>query len=167
MVSHALVHRIAAGDPLILGAPSGPMTADLSSSRDILCLAGGTGLAPIKAIVEAVVEAVATRPPGGRRREIALYAGARQHSDLYDLDDLRELELGYPWLQVIPAVSDEPAHDVMHGTVPELAAKASWQGRDIYVSGPDEMIVKTVRVLKELGAPSELIHYDRPCEGLA
>jgi NAD(P)H-flavin reductase/hemoglobin-like flavoprotein len=167
MVSHALVHRIAAGDPLILGAPSGPMTADLSSPRDILCLAGGTGLAPIKAIVEAVVEGVATRPPGGRRREIALYVGARHHSDLYDLDDLRELELGYPWLQVIPAVSDEPAHDVMHGTVPELAAKASWQGRDIYISGPDEMIVKTVRVLSELGAPGELIHYDMPCEGLA
>jgi NAD(P)H-flavin reductase len=50
--------------------------------------------------------------------------------------------------------------------VPELAAKASWAGRDIYISGPDEMIVKTVRVLKELGAPGELLHYDMPCEGL-
>lgn len=162
MVSHALVHRITAGDPLILGAPSGPMTADPSSTRDMLCLAGGTGLAPVKAIVEAI----ATRPPSGRRREIALYFGARRHGDLYDLADLRELELGYPWLQVIPAVSDEPAHDVMHGTVPELAAKASWAGRDIYISGPDEMIVKTVRVLTDLGAPRELIHYDMPCERL-
>jgi NAD(P)H-flavin reductase/hemoglobin-like flavoprotein len=162
MVSHALVHRVVAGDPLILGAPSGPMTADLSSSRNMLCLAGSTGLAPIKAIVEAV----ASRPPSGRRREIALYFGARHHRDLYDLDDLRELELGYPWLQVIPAVSDEPARDVMHGTVPGLAAEASWAGRDIYISGPDEMIVKTVRVLKDLGAPGELIHYDMPCEGL-
>jgi NAD(P)H-flavin reductase len=128
----------------------------------MLCLAGGTGLAPVKAIVEAI----ATRPPGGRRREIALYFGARRHGDLYDLADLRELELGYPWLQVIPAVSDEPAHDVMHGTVPELAAKASWAGRDIYISGPDEMIVKTVRVLTDVGAPRELIHYDMPCEAL-
>ena len=30
------------------------------------------------------------------------------------------MELIYPWLQVIPAVSDEPAHDhdIMHGTIP-------------------------------------------------
>ena len=40
-----------------------------------------------------------------------LYYGARWHQDLYDLPALREMELIYPWLQVIPAVSDEPAHD--------------------------------------------------------
>jgi NAD(P)H-flavin reductase/hemoglobin-like flavoprotein len=158
MVSHALVHHVAAGDPLVLGAPAGPMTADTTSARDVLCLAGGTGLAPIKAIVEAIT----ARPIAGRRREIALYFGTRRHRDLYDLAGLRELELSYPWLQVIPAVSAEPPHDVMHGTVPELAAGASWQGRDIYISGPDEMIVKTVRVLRDLGAPADLIHYDLP-----
>ena len=163
MVSHALVHHLAVGDPLIIGAPAGTMTADLNSARNLLCLAGGTGLAPIKAIVEAV----ATTPLHGKRREIALYFGARRRIDLYDLDDLRELELGYPWLQVIPAVSDEPApddpaRDVMHGTVPELAAKAGWAGRDIYISGPDEMIARTVRALTEAGAPAEHIHYDLP-----
>jgi NAD(P)H-flavin reductase len=70
------------------------------------------------------------------------------------------MELAYPWLQVIPAVSDEPARDVMHGTVPELAAKATWADRDIYISGPDHMIVKTARVLRERGAPDRLIHYE-------
>ena len=160
LVSHALVHHVTAGDPLVLGAPAGPMTVDMHSVRDMLCLAGGTGLAPVKAIVEAI----ATTPPRGRRREIALYVGARRHSDLYDLADLRELELSYPWLQVIPAVSDEPARDVMQGTVPELAAKASWAGRDIYISGPDQMITATVGVLTGLGAPGDLIHYDLPCE---
>jgi NAD(P)H-flavin reductase/hemoglobin-like flavoprotein len=162
MVSHALVHHVAIGDPLILGAPSGAMTVDMdtSSTRDVLCLAGGTGLAPIKAIVEAL----ALRGAGGRgkRREIALYFGVRRHRDLYDMADLRELELAYPWLQVIPAVSGEPPRDVMPGTLPELAVKAGWPGRDIYVSGPDQMITKSIRVLKDLGAPPERIHYDLP-----
>ena len=73
------------------------------------------------------------------------------------------MELTYPWLQVIPAVSDEPAHDhdIMHGTIPELAAKATWADRDVYISGPDDMIVKTARMLRERGAPSRLIHYDQ------
>lgn len=162
MVSHALVHHVKTGDPLILGAPAGAMTADLDSPRDLLCLAGGTGLAPIKSIVEAI----ALTPGRGKRREIALYAGARRQHELYDLDDLRELELAYPWLQVIPAVSDEQARDIMHGRVPDLAAKASWPGRDIYVSGPDEMITKTIQVLTGLGAPASRIHYDMPRAGL-
>ena len=162
MVSHALVHHIAIGDPLVLGAPSGAMTVDTSSTRDVLCLAGGTGLAPIKAIVEALVYSGAGPGAQGKRREIALYVGARRHSDLYDMAELRELELAYPWLQVIPAVSGEPPREVMPGTLPELAVRAGWPGRDIYVSGPDQMIVKAVRVLKDLGAPPERVHYDLP-----
>ncbi len=99
-------------------------------------------------------------PPPGRRREIVLYHGARRHQDLYDLAELREMELAYPWLQVIPAVSDEPARDAISGTIPELAAKATVTDRDIYVSGPDEMIVKTAEVLMGRGAPRHLIRYD-------
>lgn len=177
MVSHALVHHVKAGDPLVLGAPAGSMIADVTSRRDVLCLAGGTGLAPVKAIIEAII----TTPfrGNGRRREIALYVGARRHQDLYDLAALRDMELGYPWLQVLPAVSAEPAGsglagtvptgdvlpgDVLAGTIPQLAAKASWPGRDIYISGPDEMIRKTVRILAGLGAPRDRIHYDLPAE---
>jgi NAD(P)H-flavin reductase len=153
-----LVHQVKAGDPLVLGAPAGAMIADTQSPRDVLCLAGGTGLAPVKAVIEALISA----PDPGRHREIVLYYGARRHQDLYDLRSLQEMEEAYPWLQVIPAVSDEPAHDqdVMYGTVPELAAKATWTDRDIYISGPDHMIVRTARVLAERGAPSRLIHYD-------
>jgi NAD(P)H-flavin reductase/hemoglobin-like flavoprotein len=157
LVSPVLVHQVQAGDPLVLGAPAGPMTADTQSAQDVLCLAGGTGLAPVKAVIEAIISAPAS---ASRRREIVLYYGARRHQDLYDLPDLLAMERAYPWLQVIPAVSDEPAHDVMYGTVPELAAKATWADRDIYISGPDHMIVRTAQVLRERGAPERLIHYD-------
>jgi NAD(P)H-flavin reductase/hemoglobin-like flavoprotein len=162
LVSTVLVHQVQREDSLVLGAPAGRMSADTRSDRDVLCLAGGTGLAPVKAIIEAI-----TAAPASRHREIALYHGARRHKDLYDLAELQELELAYPWLQVIPAVSDEPAREVMHGTVPELAAKATWADRDIYISGPDDMIIKTVGVLRERGAPDHLIHYDLTAEASA
>ncbi len=162
LVSPSLVHHVRAGDPLVLGAPEGTMTANTDSPRDILCLAGGTGLAPVKAIIEAITRA----PTPNRRREVVLYFGARHYRDLYDLAELQQMELAYPWLQVIPAVSDEPTReDVMSGTVPELAAKATWADRDIYISGPDAMIIKTVHVLRERGAPDHLIRYD--LDGLA
>ena len=48
----------------------------------------------------------------------------------------------------------------MTAPIPELAAKATWADRDIYISGPDHMIVRTARTLAERGASSRLIHYD-------
>ncbi len=156
LVSPVLVHQVRAGDPLILGAPAGTMTADTRSARDVLCLAGGTGLAPIKAVIDAII----TAPPPGRRREIVLYHGARRRQDLYDLAALHEMALAYPWLQVIPAISDEPAGDAMSGTVPEMAAKAAVTDRDVYISGPDEMIVKACQAVMGRGAPGHLIRYD-------
>lgn len=51
-VSGALVRRVRPGELLRLAAPMGSMTLDRASDRDILCVAGGVGLAPIKALVE-------------------------------------------------------------------------------------------------------------------
>jgi NAD(P)H-flavin reductase/hemoglobin-like flavoprotein len=158
LVSAALVHHVTAGDTLLLGAAAGSMTVDPASQRDILCLAGGTGLAPVKAIIEAVI----TSPGAGRRREIVLYHGARRASGLYDLAALRRMEETYPWLQVIPVVSEEAAPEAIYGTIPRVAAAATWKNRDIYVSGPDEMIARTVTGLKARGAPEDLIRYDCP-----
>jgi hypothetical protein len=45
-------------------------------------------------------------------------------------------------------------HDPRTGSQGDLA------DRDVYISGPDHMIVKTARVLRERGAPDRLIHYD-------
>ena len=158
LVSAALVHHVTAGDTLLLGAAAGAMTADIRSERDVLCLAGGTGLAPIKAIIEAVIAA----PGTGRRREIVLYYGARREAALYDLAGLQQMELKYPWLQVLPVVSEEAAPDAIFGSVPDVVGLSSWRGRDIYVAGPDAMIARTVSELKDRGAPEESIHYDCP-----
>ncbi len=157
LVSAALVHHVAVGDTLLLGAAAGAMTGDIMSDRDVLCLAGGTGLAPVKAIIDAMVAA-----PGARHREIVLYYGARYEAELYDLADLRHLERNYPWLQIIPVVSEEAAPDAIFGTIPDVVGLSNWRARDIYVAGPDPMIARTVSELRDRGAPEERIRYDCP-----
>jgi NAD(P)H-flavin reductase len=159
LVSPALLHA-EPGDTLVLGPAEGAMTADTESGRDVLCLAGGTGLAPVKAITEAIARAA--QP--GRRPEISLYFGARTEAGLYDLPALRAMELDYPWLRVHPATSDERAPEALHDTIPGLAASADWKDRDVYISGPTSMIVAAVRGLRELGAPAERLHYDLPAD---
>lgn len=157
LVSTALLHA-APGDTIVLGPAEGAMTADLDSGRDVLCLAGGTGLAPLKAIAEAIGQAGG----GGRQREITLYFGARTAADLYDLPSLRAMEAGYPALRVLTATSQERAPQTVHAAIPDLAAKAPWEGRDVYISGPDAMIVTTAAMLGDLGVPAERLHYDLP-----
>jgi len=157
LVSTTLVHHTRPGDTLLLGRPEGPMTVDTESKRPVLCLAGGTGLAPLKAIAEAITAT-------GERREIVVYHGARTASELYDLPALRQMELDSPWLEVIPVTSQEMAEGTRHGTIPDMAAHARWEDRDVYVSGPDPMIIETVAVLRALGVPSDRLHYDLPDE---
>ena len=51
-VSNALVRYTAPGDELVLGPALGTMTLGAAEQRDLLCVVGGTGLAPVKAIIE-------------------------------------------------------------------------------------------------------------------
>ncbi|GAA3163343.1 FAD-binding oxidoreductase [Planomonospora alba] len=152
-VSTALVEHTRIGDTLTLGPPVGAMTP-ADSGRDLLCVAGGTGLAPLKAIVEHVIAS-------GRRPNIHLLHGARHSRDLYDLPDLIRMESSFPWLRVLPVVSDEPGYDGMRGRVPEVVERfRSWAGHDVYVCGPAGMVDETVRRLRRTGVPPADIHRD-------
>jgi ferredoxin-NADP reductase len=101
-VSNALVHRARPGDIVRLGPPAGTMTVDHTTDSGLLCLGGGTGIAPIKALVEDVAEHGDTAPGRGLLR--------RPHRhDLYDIDTMLRLQQNHPWLAV-RAVVDQQAH---------------------------------------------------------
>ncbi|MEO3868133.1 globin domain-containing protein [Nonomuraea sp. B12E4] len=153
-VSTALIGHTRVGDTIMLGPPMGTMTPDEHSVRDVLCVAGGTGLAPLKAIIESIVAS-------GRRPTIHLLVGARTADELYDLPDLIRMESSFPWLRVLPVVSDQPSYDGMRGSLPEVAQRFhSWAEHDVYVCGPTAMVNETVRRLQMDGVPLSRIHRD-------
>lgn len=153
-VSTTLIRNTRIGDTLMLGPPVGTMTLPDRSARDLLFVAGGTGLAPLKAIIEQVVVS-------GRRPNIHLLYGARTAAELYDLPDLIRLESSFPWLRVLPVVSDEPGYDGMRGYLPEVMERFhSWSEHEAYVCGPPAMVNETVRRLQLGGVPLSRIHRD-------
>jgi NAD(P)H-flavin reductase len=155
-VSRALVHHTEAGDELILGPAMGTMTLEPAGRRDLLCVAGGTGLAPIKAIVEQAVRDSAARP-----RQIHLFYGARKREQLYDLKDLWRLADAYHGLQLAPVTSDDPAFDGMQGNVGRVAARyMPHRDCEAYVAGPADMVRESIRVLTRAGIPRDRVHYD-------
>jgi NAD(P)H-flavin reductase len=163
-VSNALVRHTAPGSQLILGPPLGTMTLAAAAGRDLVCVAGGTGLAPIKAIVaQAVRDAVrdSAQDPAARARRIDLFCGARQRAELYDLTDLWQLADAWPGLQIIPVTSDDRAFEGVQGNVGRVAARYLPHRRcEAYVAGPPAMVGETIRVLAEAGLPRERIHFD-------
>ena len=153
-VSGALVRHTELGDRLRLGAPLGTMQVDPQSERDVLLVAGGTGLAPCQAMVEHVAR-------WNTRRQVHLFYGARRPEELYGLSALRRLAAGLSWLTVTGAVSEDPGYLGCRGPVGDVAVGAGdWSGHDAYVSGPPGMVRATVASLRRHGVPPDQVRYD-------
>jgi NAD(P)H-flavin reductase len=156
-VSTALVQHTRVGDLINLGPPQGTMTLAAGSGNGLFCVAGGSGLAPIKALIE---QAIRDSSPA-KRRKIRLFLGARRQSEFYDLPDLWNLETSYPWLRITPAVSDERGYSGIRGLLPDVIARhRPLPGDDVYISGPSEMVEKSIQVLSTTGMRKWRIHAD-------
>ncbi|WP_096059045.1 globin domain-containing protein [Carbonactinospora thermoautotrophica] len=153
-VSNALVGKVQVGDRLKLGSAMGSMVLDETSDRPVLCVAGGTGLAPLKAIAQAFA-----RDPRGRT--LHLFFGARDDDELYDLENLLHLAEACPAITVVPVVSQYPSQRWRFGSLPDVVAESgNWAGHDVYVCGPPQMVTATVRRLADQGCPTSRIFYD-------
>ncbi len=153
-VSNALVHRARPGDTLRLGPPAGTMTVDHSTENGLLCLGGGTGIAPIKALIEDVAE-------HGERRPVEVFYGARTDHDLYDIDTMLRLQQSHPWLAVRPVIDRRERRDRQHVQLPDAVREyGPWNEYDAYLSGPPGMIRNGIDALLGAGIPSSRIRHD-------
>ncbi|MEU4550739.1 NAD(P)H-flavin reductase [Micromonospora violae] len=152
-VSHRLVHEVRAGEPLWLGPPADTgLSLDPASTGDLLLVAGGTGLAPLRALVEQVAAA-----PDGRR--VTLVVGARTFTDLYDPIALDKLQCAHDWLTVVPALSDDPcAEPAERGDALTIALDCHQPDQEIYLCGPQAMLAAARPRLRALGVPATRIH---------
>lgn len=159
ILSPALVYSLRVGDVLRIGAPLGErLLVSHTDNRDLLLLSGGTGLAPLKALVE---EAAAGTGTGAPARRVELVVGGRTRTDLYDLAALQEMEGRHPWLTVVPAVSEESAYLMPAGDAVDVALRREVvTGRIVHVCGSREMVAGTIRKLTEAGVPAADIHYE-------
>jgi NAD(P)H-flavin reductase len=159
-VSTALVRLVGIGDRLRLGPPMGHLALDEDSDRDLLLVAGGTGLAPMKALLDQVART-------GPARRVDLFVGARTELDFYDRADLERLAQEHPWLAVTLAVSDDPISPLEQGIVGDVVLRRGpWTSREVYMAGPGAMVdhlvprlvdsgVKPHRIRTEVFAPSK------------
>ncbi|WP_415854268.1 globin domain-containing protein [Sinomonas sp. G460-2] len=157
LFSTAAVRKTSAGDVLRVGAPVGDqLSAD--GGRDLLLVAGGTGLAPLAAILDGVAAQWRERGFGPR---VDLFHGARVPWNLYDESRLAGLAAREPWFSFHPVVSDDSTFPGLKGWVGSAAAAhASSLGRLALVCGSTPMVSHTVGQLVGAGVPRSDIRYE-------
>lgn len=128
------------------------------SGRPILMMAGGTGFAPLKSMIEDAFER-------GLGRPLHLYWGARARRDLY-LPALPERwAANCADFRYTPVLSDPHPRDGWQGRTgwvhEALAADhPDLRGFDVYMSGPPPMIDAAKTDFTRLGLPLDRLFYD-------
>jgi NAD(P)H-flavin reductase/hemoglobin-like flavoprotein len=154
-VSRSIVGHTQVGDSWRIGSPMGHLTVDRESGRDVVMVAGGTGTAPMRAILEDLCR-------WGDNPQVTMFAGGRTRADLHDLDTLTAMTATNPWLRVIPVIESYPRVVGMeHGTLADVVTRfGAWENRDVLVCGSPAMIRATVSRMLVAGTPLDRITYD-------
>lgn len=142
---------------LRIEGPLGQFWFREESERPALLIGGGTGYAPLRAMLRHLLER-------GDARPLHLYWGAQTPADLYEDRMLRELTRRFPNLSYTPVLSN--------------AVDGDWQGRtgwvhaaaledhpqigqfDVYASGPPVMVETIRQQFGERGLPAEQLFFD-------
>lgn len=127
----------------------------------LICIAGGSGLAPVLALLEqARIERIT--------RDVVLFFGARAQRDLYCLQRIEEL--ARTWMgrfEVVYVLSSEPENsgwEGRRGFVPEhMQAVVGHRAREhhAYLCGPPVMLDACIKWLEDAGVGPSNIHFDK------
>ena len=150
------VHEaLKAGDKLTLEFPLGSSYLRQHHSGPILCIAGGSGLAPIKSIVE-------TALAHGMKQPIHVYFGARGARDLYLVEHFETLADRHNNLSFTAVLSDTQVAPHRHGFVTDAVAEdlADFDGWKAYVAGPPPMVDAAMAMAFARGLRPEDMHAD-------
>lgn len=151
--------------PIVLDGPYGLAYLRSESPRDIVCIGGGSGLAPMLSIVRGAV-----REPALAERTIRVFYGARTTRDLCGETELCRLP-GYGerlfFDSVLSAAQDEEGWKGPTGFVHDHArafvegSGRGWNAFEYYFAGPPPMAEAIQRMLIDARVPYPQVHFDR------
>jgi Na+-transporting NADH:ubiquinone oxidoreductase subunit F len=146
------------GDELTINGPYGDFYLR-DSDREILLIATGSGMAPIRSMAQQIERE-------GIQRRTTFFFGARTPKDLFYQDLFRRLERDLPDFTFIPTLSRPSAEDQWQGEkgrVTDLIEKyiPDHAPLDVYICGAPHMVESCVELLTKKGIPEEHIFYDK------
>ncbi len=153
------VHKhLKEGDEITINGPYGEFYLR-DTDKNIIFIAGGSGMAPIKSMLHDMEKK-------GITRKASYFFGARSKRDLFLLDEMHALEEKMPNFTFIPALSEPQPEDNWEGEVgliTDVVRRMVEEGAnsEAYLCGSPGMIDACTKVLDELGVLPENIFYDK------
>ena len=143
---------------LRIEGPHGSFCLNEESDKPIIMVAGGTGFAPIKSVMEHLIYTESQRP-------VHLFWGARAKADLYLAGLVEEWSKQYRGFSYTPVLSEPLPQDDWQGMTgwvheavlqhyPELSTY------ETYLCGPPPMIDAARETFKKAGLPEEAFYSD-------
>ena len=119
----------------------------------MLCLAAGSGLAPILSLTEAALRR-------GYKQPVTLMFSARSADELYDRGLMRYWETRFPNFRYLPTTTRESAPRIAHGRIPVLLPShfPDLGGHSVFIAGTTGFVDDCVAAAQALGAKPTLIH---------
>ena len=128
------------------------------SDAPVLFIAGGSGLAPVMAMLRGMQAQQLAR-------SVTVLFGARTQADLYLMDDLRAMAASWAGqfrlVPVLSEASDDAGWQGARGLVTEHLSQVLEPGLHAYLCGPPPMIDAASAQLQLAGLPKADIHADR------
>jgi propane monooxygenase reductase subunit len=140
------------GDELTVTGPFGVFTLRASSSRRLLFIGGGAGMAPILSLLRSLAESRS-------ERDAIYYYGARTEADLFHLDEIGALPARF-----VPALSeDSNGWAGESGLITEVIDRLEGELSEVdaYICGPPPMVEAAIALLEARGVPEAHIYYDK------
>jgi Na+-transporting NADH:ubiquinone oxidoreductase subunit F len=146
------------GEHITINGPYGEFFLR-ESDREIVFIAGGSGMAPIKSILYDMKEK-------GIKRKATYFFGARAVKDLFLVEAMKELEGSLDGFRFVPALSEPEESDKWsgeQGLITEVLDRNLDSGDNVeaYLCGSPGMIDASIKVLTQKGIPEQLIYYDK------
>lgn len=159
-IGSTYLHNLEVNDSVVFTGPFGEFRLNEDPSVEIVCVAGGCGMAPVKNIIYSTYHQWPDRT-------VWLFFGCRTPRDAFYREDFIELASRHPNLQVIYAISDplpprqqwDGETGFIHLSVDKYLAPGA--RRQAFLCGPPPMIEAVTKVLLHKGLKEQDIFYDK------
>ena len=166
-IASSYIFSLKPGDKVVMSGPYGEFRPIYNSTREMMWVGGGAGMAPLRAQIMHLTHTLRTT-----NRKMSYFYGARALNEVFYLPDFLALEKEFPNFSFHLALDrPDPAADAagvkytagfVHQVIWETYLKDHEEPEEIeyYMCGPGPMSKAVINMLDNLGVPKEMIMYD-------
>lgn len=150
-VSAWIHEELKVGEVVMMNGPYGTFIGNPQLELPVLCLAHGSGLAPILSL------SLGALLRGGFRYPVTVLFSAKTKNDLFEVGTFKFLETKFRNFRFIPTLTQEPVEGMKHGRISEVlpALYPDLAYYQVYLAGSPEFVEANKKIALELGAKPE------------